>query len=105
MKKTIIKSKEFLEGVLETSLEFYEEHSGRVEGLQVDVTEVDKVFKAHVYAPVNTIWTTNGDERYAESDELAENTMTIYPHEKLDSVIADFSSIVSEIHSAVLYYK
>lgn len=96
----------YIKGVTETTIDFYNQSNGFIDGdKELEIfyeTILDSKTKTIVVGiKVEFVWITE-QSRGLDGNVRESNSMNIYSKDKLTSVIADISSILTDIDMAII---
>lgn len=98
----------YIKGIADTALDLYEQSDGRIEPdkeLTLRYEEVWSSSKTQIIGTKITFtWYTWLSSKWDKEHKVSENHLIIYEKDKLSSVIADISSIYSDIHKTTINY-
>ncbi len=101
-------TKDYIQAVTETTLDFYEQSNGTIDkdkDLEIFYEPVldSKTATIQVGMKITFVWITElKHTRDADDHVRNDNYLKIYSKDKLSSVIADISSILSDIDSSTI---
>jgi len=99
-------TKDYIQAVTETTLDFYESmnsHIDKDKELEFYYEPImdSKTSTIQVGMQINFVWTTKLNRGFTDNDRQ-DNYLKIYSKDRLTSVIADISSILTDIDSAII---
>jgi hypothetical protein len=99
-------TKDYIQAVTETTLDFYEQSNKQIDPdkeLEIYYESImdSKTSTIQVGMQINFVWTTKLNRGFTDNDR-ADNYLKIYSKDRLTSVIADISSILTDIDSAII---
>ncbi len=98
---------DYIKGVAETTLSFYESINGTIDPdkcleLSYDTITDSKTAKLVIGCKITFTWKLEVSREWHIDSKLDDNYLKIYSKDNLDSVISDISSVLTDIDSQLI---